>query len=231
MTEIDICNNALLYVNKSSISSLTLNESIQAKDCLTIYEHSRRKLLAKHIWSFATDYGSATYLKNLNYRNSEQPPWNDVHPKPNPNTYKNDTGYGYLYEIPRKMLSLVEVQTSDGEHLIDEYEIRYFSLAPVLYELAARTYLFTNYGNEATATEEVRGPRLKYTVDVENTLLFPPLFCEALIFEIALALAQAYVGSSQYLVLLEQKLQKVINAATSTDCAQLLLRYGYRADV
>lgn len=52
MNRTDICNMALSIVTRTRINSLD-EESEEAKECKTYYEHTRRRLLKLNVWGFA----------------------------------------------------------------------------------------------------------------------------------------------------------------------------------
>ncbi|MDR2267914.1 MAG: hypothetical protein LBD81_00495 [Holosporaceae bacterium] len=241
MTEVDICNLALLRLNKSSISELTDNQSLQAKACKLAYPQSRRSLISDYIWNFSTCYKQLQPLKYLNFDEAHQPPFNDGHPRPDPTdptTYKNLVEYAFLYGLPQDFLFCIDLHLANHERvpLIRDrkppYDIRHFSNpSGSNYSLPEITYLFSDHGEIPTyAGEKIvhpTPPNLKYSADISDTTLFPSSFIDCLVISLALQLAKYFVDSLQYIPILMSDFERKMEKAMINDCKQLILQYDF----
>lgn len=92
----DICNLALSYIGKGSISDINANTE-NARACKRHYDHKRRQLLRDYSWGFAN---SSMKLAELN---AKFPGWEKT------------------YAYPRKCLAIRRIYNEAGEQ-IKEYE-------------------------------------------------------------------------------------------------------------
>lgn len=54
ISEVDICNLALGYLNQEAVSNITVPDTKNEELCKRWYDASRRDALRRHVWNFAT---------------------------------------------------------------------------------------------------------------------------------------------------------------------------------
>ncbi|MDR2766007.1 MAG: hypothetical protein LBB63_00905 [Holosporaceae bacterium] len=238
MTEVEICNSALLMLNKSPIGSLTDDGPIQAKYCKLAYPVARRSLISKYTWNFASWDGPLSPVKYLNFDEAHQPPFTDDHPRPDPgdpNTYKNLLKYSFLYALPENYLGLNTLYDADDTpiptlpHRKPLYTIGHFIPPPGSeYNIAVGTYIFSDIGGLPTMVNELLvnpAPlKINCTIDIADTNLFPPSFVDCLIYSLALRLSKYLVDSLQYVQMLSAAFNAELASAIANDCQQLIIQ-------
>jgi hypothetical protein len=236
MTPVEICNHALLRLNQSPINELTNEGTIQARSCKLLYDETRRYVLSQHAWDFATIPDvPLSLVKCLNYDEDHQPPFDEAHPKPDPSdpaTYKNPFRYSYLYNLPGRLLSIVDVYLSDGtpvsfmggENGLRPYEKAYFS-SPTNsgYDLGEGVYLYSTLGGEPVEgnnNQFTSNLRVRAVLDIDDTNLFSSLFTQCLILRLAYCMQKSLNDSLQYSQLLGAEYLAQLNQAILKDAQQ-----------
>lgn len=105
MNQTDICNMALSFLCISRINSLD-DDTQEARECKTHYEHCRRRLLSAYPFGFAKHVDKLALLNQLNY---SVPGWKYVYGYPD-----NTLSVQYVYD---------EAHAEHKEEQLGEYEI------------------------------------------------------------------------------------------------------------
>jgi len=193
---VELCNLALLRVNRSPISSLT-DDSLSAQACNQVYEQAREALLSQYNWTFALT-GAELAVAIDNSRLPDETP--DVYAA---RKDKRLIEYLRAYSLPADFLRLVYC---------------YDSLNNILVCITGQKPPYLLEGNFILSDHS--SLKLKYIKDIDVVSAFSPMFTDCLILDIAIRISKLMNDSSTYLQQLEADYQLQLEKAKISDCQQ-----------
>lgn len=194
VSEVEICNLALLKINQNAISSFE-EGSVQAEACKRIYDQSRAYLLSQYNWNFAI---SRALLNLVSDNSGKEPTELDY----------DQTLFEYTkrFSLPEKFLRLIAVYNGLNQKLIAVTGLK----PPFVLE-----------GGYILSDQKIC--KIKYIKDIEAVGKFPPQFLECFVLDIAIRLTKFFNDSTSYLQQLCNDYQLQFEKAKISDCQQTMI--------
>lgn len=205
VTQIDLINIALSFINQPSISSL--DERSEAAMLMKLHwPLSLRGLLYKANWSFALERKKLEHLDTEEDDNDDDP----IYPY-----------YNYCYALPDGLIRIANVFDGSGRPLLSnrgDTMLRIGS-APVTISI------FKLAGNKIWTKQE--GIILEYVQNVTNINVFPPSFMNCICYDLALRGAKILIDSASYVEQMRQALSQELMFAMNLDAGQQIGEFAY----
>lgn len=204
VTQIDLINIALSYLNQPEIASLD-ERSTAAKLMKLHWPLSIRSLLGEANWSFALDRVAG---QRLNAEETEE--MKALYPE-----------YPCCFAYPAGLVRLSGLFETSGKPLNASRDrvIRRVGSAPITKPM------YRIVGNKIrTELEEIIIEYVEYT---ENINVFPPSFMICLTYDLAMRGAKTLVNSASYAQQMQQQLQYELTMAMNKDAGQQIGEYAY----
>lgn len=204
VTQIDLINIALSYLNQPEITSLE-ERSTAAKLMKLHWPLSIRSLLAEANWSFALNRTAGQRLGN-----EETEDVLSAYPE-----------YPYCFAFPARLVRLSGLYGTDGRPLNAKIEnvIRRIGSSPI----TIPDYKLIGNKIRTTYAELI----IEYVQYTENVNVFPPNFMVCLTYDLAMRGAKTLVNSVSYTQQMQQQLQYEMTMAVNKDAGQQIGEYAY----
>jgi hypothetical protein len=202
VTQTDLVNIALSYINQPMISSI--DERSQAAQLMKLHwPLAVRTLLSKAPWSFALE---REVLKHIAEEES-----NNV-------LYKK---YSYCYAFPASLIWIVNLYNADGEPVLssDYGIVRGLAHPPVNHPV------FIISGNRIRSV--IDNLCIEYVYGVDNINVFTPGFMNCLTYELAQRAGKILIDSASYVQKIQNDLTMELASAIEEDEKQQLSRAIY----
>lgn len=204
ITQIDLINIALSYLNQPEIASLD-EKSTAAKLMRLHWPLSIRSLLSQANWSFAINRSGGQRLTE-----EEKEEVKSLYPE-----------YPCCFAFPAGLVRLAGLYDKEGRPLnaTRDRVVRRVGSAPITKPL------YRILGNKVrTELEELIFEYVEYT---ENINVFPASFMVCLTYDLAMRGAKTLVNSASYAQQMQQQLQYELTMAMNKDASQQIGEYGY----
>jgi len=201
VSEVQLCNLALSRLGCPGIQSLS-EASRQARACSLHYPVARDAVLRDHPWTFARKEQTLALVSD-----------------------ETVSGWDYVYQYPTDCLNAIrihdETASADPDSYYDDTQATYSSSKKIEFEVVASEDLDARriVSNQENAI-------LVYTAAVTNPVVFDSLFSQALVLQLASAMAVALKRSQSLAKNLYQEYLVVLGVAKASNANE-----GHRHEI
>lgn len=190
MTEVELCNLALLRIGQRDLITSLAGTSAPARACAVLYPIARDFMLASYAWPFAT---RRLALTAYDY---------DMDPD------FERSGWGYSYTLPTDYLAAQYIWSGVRNPAFD---------ARTPFAVEGNTATGTPDVLTPFILTDQEDAELVYTAAITDTTQFPALFCDALAWKLAAELALALAVKPQLAGMMLQGLERSMAMAINAE--------------